>query len=196
MTFGLRIVTVFAHMYGIHGTICVVSTWSIAGVAVVPRVADLRPRMRRPALSMLGMLLRAPLDSELLHLRRLQPDERVVRVTARDDVGALEQRVDERRRVRVVLEPARPSRDRDVLRRRLDHRVGAVDAPHREGDADLRGVRLNGREGSACPRLATSVISSTPLHCLVRADAARVGVLRLRHLGLRLRDAARGRPAS
>ncbi len=59
---------------------------------------------------------------------------------------AREDRLEEGERVGVVLEPARERRDRDVLRRGLERRVRAGDRRDVEGDADLRGVRLDDRQ--------------------------------------------------
>ncbi len=68
MTFGLRIVTVLAHMYGIHGTIFVVRILSIAAKQFVPRIAELSFEHLSASLSMLGTFFVFPVTPSGLHL--------------------------------------------------------------------------------------------------------------------------------
>ncbi len=179
--------TLLGQRYGTHGTTSVISFLSRFSQQVVRPVASLALQLRD-----LGIDRRDVVDvarrADLLRDLRRQADERVVRVTGLDDRAGVEQLREEGVRVGVVLPPAGPLGERDVLRGGLDGRVRAVDRVHLQRDPDLRGVRLDDRNHA---RVDTPGVGDHE-HVLAGRRRALAGlarvVLRLLHLRSRLGD--------
>ena len=73
VTLGLMIVTVFAHMYGIHGTMSFVSTLSIPAKQFVRALPSGSFEQRSLSLSMLGMPFVVPLTPRLFTCDGFRP---------------------------------------------------------------------------------------------------------------------------